>query len=256
MNNQPAYRLSLSAADIEKLLLSIDEKLTATNVIHDYTLGGGAKDIAAAEAVKQMWLKLNTMVVGEGLKDAINDADDSHVFSDYYKSVLDRESWKFIGSPADILERDDIDTSGFIGGEVVLLQKNLAGNPEFQYWKRTPVAGEDPIFAWESVYAGSSNDAEIEFPIQGTKLLKNVPKTLFHMIEFRIHAYDKPLGHWQSVDGKLGFRGDDLIISIYNEVETKRLVEYSFTQDADNMVINIVTLQPDMRCNLSMIAGY
>ncbi|MGR2462439.1 hypothetical protein ACUX4R_26565, partial [Salmonella enterica] len=152
----------------------------------DYTAGGTEGQVAAASAVKNMWLKLNEMVTGEGLKDAINAANDSNVFTDYYKSILDRETWKFIGSPADLLARDDIDTSNFEGGEVILLQKNASGNPEFQYWKRTPVAGGDPIFGWESVYEGNSNDSSIDIPVVGTSILKTIPKALFHMVEFRV----------------------------------------------------------------------
>lgn len=253
---QRAYRFSLTAAQIEQLLLSINDVITKTDIVYDYTAGGTAGQVAAASAVKDMWLRLNQMVTGEGLKDAINNAGDSHVFTDYYKSILDRESWKFIGSPADLLARDDINTSNFTGGEVILLQKNAAGNPEFQYWKRTPVAGGDPIFGWSPVYEGSSNDSSINIPAVGTAIVKEIPKTIFHMIEFRVHVFDTTLGHWQSVDGKLGYRGEDLFYSLYNQVQTKPLATIQFAQDADNMSVSITTLEPNIRCHLSFIAGY
>lgn len=252
----PAFRFSLTGAEIERLLLSIQERLSNDDIVYDYTLGGAQGKVAAAEAVKEMWLKLNTMVTGQGLVDAINDAPDSNVFTDYYKGILDRENWKFIGSPADIIARDDIVTTGFTGGEVILLQKNDAGNPEFQYWKRTPVAGGDASYSWESVYAGTSNDVTIEVPTAGGIVLKTVPKSIFHMIEFRIHAYDKVLGHWQDVNGKVGHRGDDLIYSIYNEIQTKRLIEYSFSQDADNVYVSITSLQDSLRCSLAFVSGH
>lgn len=251
-----AYRFSLTAAQIENLLLSINDAIKTSDIIYDYAAGGTTGQVAAASAVKDMWLKLNQMVTGQGLKDAINNADDSNVFTDYYKSILDRESWKFIGSPADTLARDDIDTTNFTGGEVILLQKNLAGNPEFQYWKRTPVANGDPIFSWEPVYEGSSNDSSIEIPAIGTSIVKQIPKSLFHMIEFRVHVFDKTLGHWQSVDGKLGYRGEDLIYSLYNQVQTKPLATLAFNQDNDNMSVSVTTLEPNIRCHLSFIAGY
>lgn len=252
----PSYRFSLTAPEIERLLLSIQDRLSDDDIVYDYTLGGERGKVAAASAVKDMWLKLNTMVTGQGLKDAINNAGDSNVFTDEYKSILDRENWKFIGSPADIIARDDIVTTSFTGGEVILLQKNDAGNPEFQYWKRTPVAGGDASFSWESVYAGTSNDVTIEVPTAGQVVLKTVPKAVFHMIEFRVHAYDKVLGHWQDVNGKVGHRGDDLIYSIYNEIQTKRLVEYAFSQDADNIMVSITSLQDSLRCSLAFVAGH
>lgn len=255
MSNK-SYRFSLSAPEIERLLLSINERLSDEDIVYEYALGGEEGKVAAASAVKAMWLKINEMVTGEGLKDAINAAEDSNVFTDHYKGILDRESWKFIGSPADRIARDDIDTSRFVGGEVILLQKNDAGNPEFQYWKRTPVAGGEAQFGWDSVYAGTSNDASLEAPTAGTKILKVIPKALFHMVEFRVHAYDKVLGHWQDVDGKVGHRGEDLVYSLYNEIQTKRLIEYGFSQNADNITISITTLQDSMKCNLSFISGY
>ena len=251
-----AYRFSLTAPEIEQLLLSINDTIKATDIIYDYALGGTVGQVAAASAVKNMWLKLNEMVTGQGLKDAINAAEDSNVFTDYYKSLLDREGWKFIGSPADILARDDIVTTLFTGGEVILLQKNESGSPEFQYWKRTPVAGGDPIFGWASVYEGNSNDAAIEIPVVGTSILKDIPKALFHMVEFRVHVYDKTLGHWQDTDGKVGFRGEDLIYSIYNHVQTKALANITFAQDSDSMTISVTSLEPNVRCHLSFIAGY
>lgn len=253
---QRAFRFSLTAQEIEQLLLSVQDRLSNEDIVYDYTAGGEVGKVAAAEAVKDMWLKLNTMVTGQGLADAINAAPDSNVFTDYYKGILDRENWKFIGSPADIIARDDIVTTGFTGGEVILLQKNDAGNPEFQYWKRTPIAGGEASYSWESVYAGTSNDATIEVPSTGTIMLKTVPKAIFHMIEFRIHAYDKVLGHWQDVNGKVGHRGDDLVYSIYNELQTKRLIEYEFSQDADNVTISITSLQDSLRCSLAFVAGH
>lgn len=257
MNTEKQYRLSLTAAKIEELLLSIQDKISPDDIVYEYTAGGEKGKIAAASAVKNMWLKLNEMVTGDGLKAAINAAEDSNVFTDNYKSILDRESFKFVGSPADILARDDINTQAFTGGEVILLQKNVAGNPEFQYWKRTPgTNGANPTFEWASVDAGGANDANITIPAVGTQLLKSIPKSLFHMVEFRIHSYEANNGHWQSVDGKLGYRGDDLVISEYNGVKTKDLVQIGYSQTATNMDINIKTLVPDVKCWLSIITGY
>lgn len=251
-----AYRFSLTAPQIEQMLLSINDAITNNDIVYDYTAGGDTGKVAAASAVRNMWLRLNEMVTGQGLKDAINSSGDSNVFTDYYKSILDRESWKFIGSPADILARDDIVTTNFTGGEVILLQKNASGNPEFQYWKRTPVAGGDPIFSWESVYEGNANDSSIVVPVVGTSVVKAIPKSLFHMIEFRLHIYETTLGHWQSVDGKLGYRGEDLFYSLYNQVQTKPLATINFAQDTEEMTVSITTLEPNIKCHLSFIAGY
>lgn len=251
-----SYRFSLTAAEIERLLLSIQSAIQNVDIIYDYTAGGEVGQVAAASAVKNMWLKVNEMVTGEGLKDAINNAGDSNVFTDYYKSLLDRDGWKFIGSPADILARDDIDTSTFTGGEVILLQKNDSGNPEFQYWKRTPVAGGDPVFGWSPVYEGGANDSNIEIPVVGTTILKSIPKALFHMVEFRVHVYDKTLGHWQDTDGKIGFRGEDLLYSEYNNVQTMNLATIEYSMDDEDMIISLTTLEPNLKCRLSFIAGY
>ncbi|UPW36075.1 hypothetical protein T751_00090 [Klebsiella phage T751] len=251
-----SYRFSLTAAEIERLLLSIQTAIQNVDIIYDYTAGGTPGQVAAASAVKNMWLKVNEMVTGEGLKDAINNAGDSNVFTDYYKSLLDRDGWKFIGSPADILARDDIDTTNFTGGEVILLQKNDSGNPEFQYWKRTPVAGGDPIFNWTPVYEGGANDSNIEIPVVGTSILKSIPKALFHMVEFRVHVYDKTQGHWQDTDGKIGFRGEDLIYTEYNNVQTQQLATIEYSMDSDDMIISLTSLAPNLKCRLSFIAGY
>jgi len=256
MASEKQYRFSFTAAEIEKALLSISEKYGPSDVIGDYTAGGTGK-VVSADAIKAMWLKLNEMVTGEGLKKAINDADDSNVFNDHYKSILDRDSFMFIGSPADSLARDDIDTTNFEGGEVILLQRNAAGNPEFQYWKRTPsTTGGNPTFSWASVDASGANDTDITIPAVGTQLLKSIPKSLFHMIEFRIHAYESDTGHWQTLDGKLGYRGNDLIISTYNAVKTKDIITINYSQTSSQMNINITTLQKDVKCWLSVIAGY
>lgn len=251
-----SYRFSLTAAEIERLLLSINTAIQNVSIIYDYTAGGEVGQVSAASAVKDMWLKLNEMVTGEGLKDAINAADDSNVFTDYYKSLLDREGWKFIGSPPDLLARDDIDTTNFTGGEVILLQKNSSGNPEFQYWKRTPVANSDPTFAWASVYERGANDAQISIPVMGTTILKTIPKALFHMVEFRVHVYDNIGGHWQDTDGKVGYLGEDQIYTLYNNVQTKELATIEFSMTDTDMVVSLTSLAPDLKCHLSFIAGY
>lgn len=251
-----SYRFSLTAAEIERLLLSIQTAIQKVDIIYDYTAGGTIGQVAAASAVKDMWLKVNEMVTGQGLKDAINSAGDSNVFTDYYKSLLDRDGWKFIGSPPDILARDDIVTTDFTGGEVILLQKNESGNPEFQYWKRTPVAGGDPVFNWTPVYEGNANDSNIEIPVVGSSILKSIPKALFHMVEFRVHVYDATLGHWQDTDGKIGFRGEDLLYSEYNNVQTQQLATIEYSMDDEDMIITLTSLVPNLKCRLSFIAGY
>lgn len=251
-----SYRFSLTAAEIERLLLSIQTAIQKVDIIYDYTAGGTIGQVAAASAVKDMWLKVNEMVTGQGLKDAINSAGDSNVFTDYYKSLLDRDGWKFIGSPPDILARDDIVTTDFTGGEVILLQKNESGNPEFQYWKRTPVAGGDPVFNWTPVYEGNANDANIEIPVVGSSILKSIPKALFHLVEFRVHVYDTTLGHWQDTDGKIGFRGEDLLYSEYNNVQTQQLATIEYSMDDEDMIITLTSLVPNLKCRLSFIAGY
>ena len=76
-----AYRFSLTAPQIEQLLLSIYDAIKSEDIIYDYAAGGTAGQVAAASAVKNMWLKLNEMVTGQGLKDAINDAEDSKLLS-------------------------------------------------------------------------------------------------------------------------------------------------------------------------------
>lgn len=253
-----AYRLSLTAADIENLLLSIPFKMGTADIVYDYKEGGGKGKIAAASAVKDMWLQLNTMVTGEGLKAAINSAGDSNVFTDYHKSALERRSWFFVGSPFDIVARGDINTTSFEGGEVILLQHNESGLPEFQYWKRNTLDEKDGqyTFEWAPVYPSTSQDVDVVFPDVGTNLLKNIPKTLFHMVEFRIHAYHPLSGNWQSVDGKLGYKETKLLVSLYNELETDRIIEYSFDQDQDSMKINITTLLENTKCWVSIISGH
>ncbi len=256
MMKPDSYRFSLTAAQIEQLLLSIGNKLDASNIEYDYTVGGPPGTVSAASAVKNMWLKLNEMVTGEGLKDAINSAGDSHVFTDYYKSLLDRDTWKFVGSPADYLARDEIDTSQFTGGEVILVQSNRSGNPEFQFWKRTPVPGGDPVFGWAVIDNRGGQDVDVTFPIIGTNLLKKIPKSMFHMVEIRIHAFRPQTGEWQDVNGKLGYRGDDVFFSLTNKVQLADLIEYSFDHNATDMLINVTTLAPDIKCYLSVITGY
>lgn len=251
----PAYRMSMTAADIERLLLSISDKLTVANIIHDYTAGGGDKDIIAAEAVKNMWLKLNEMVTGQGLVDAINAAPNSNSFTDAYKARLDQDSYKFIGSPNDTLERDDIDTTNFTGGELILLQKNASGNPEMQYWKRTAHIDSEPTYAWASISSSGSEDANITFPTAGTQLLKRIPKSLFHMVEFRIHGIVTN-GNWQSVDGKVGYVGNDLYYTLSDELKTLNVLGYNFTMDDDYFYINITTVQANTKCYLGIIRGY
>lgn len=257
MSTSP-YRLSLTAAQLEELLLSIGDKLSVNNIQYTYNYTGpdDPLKVAAASAVRNMWIRLNEMVTGEGLKAAINAADDSNVFTDADKEKLSRDFFKFVGSPADSLARDEINTSSFEGGEVILLQKNSAGNPEFQYWKKTVYVDPDtpPTFAWTTVTGSQDND--VTFPIVGTSLVKKIPKTLFHMVEFRLHAYTPSDGHWQSVSGKVGWQGADLYFSLSDEAKTADIIQYNFSIDTNNVNINAVTLVPNVKVYCSIIRGY
>ncbi|AIM51599.1 hypothetical protein HQ82_0143 [Dickeya phage phiDP10.3] len=76
------------------------------------------------------------------------------------------------------------------------------------------------------------------------------------MIEFRVHVYDKTLGHWQDTDGKVGYRGEDLFYSTYNHVQTKPLATIDFSQDTDSMTVSVTSLEPNVKCHLSFVAGY
>lgn len=253
---KPAYRFSLTAKEIEEILLSVVGKISTDKIVYDYTEGGDVGYVSAASAVRQLWLDVNKMVTGEGLKENINNAGDSNVFTDHYKSILDRENWMFIGSPWDIIVRDDIDTTDFKGGELILLQHNSSGNPEFQYWKKITLENGQVIFRWESIDQSSSNNEQQVIEKAGEVILKKIPKNIFHMVEFRLHGYQEFSGNWHSIDGKLGYKESDLYSAMYNEAKTAELFSYSFDQDEQYMYVKVKTKFDNTKCFISFISGF
>lgn len=131
MNNP--YKFSITASEMERLILSIKEKIDKNVINNDVTTGGENK-LVSAEALKTKFEDINTKTTGEGLKDAINSAEDSNVFTDAHKERLESGNYKFVGAPSTIAERDLINTDAFIGGETILLMRNQYNRPIIQFW--------------------------------------------------------------------------------------------------------------------------
>lgn len=248
MSEPKVYRSTYTAAEIEKILMSVGNKFDKTSIITDLQ-EGGLENVVAAETLKTIINKIIEDTTGEGLKDAINAADDCNVFTDSLKTSLENMSLRFIGTKANITERDNIDTANFIGGEVILLLKNESDQIVFQYW-------DNATTSWLDVYQAESRT--ITVVNAGSSVLKQFPKTKWKMLEASIIAKGPGTdGDFHMTTARIGWKGDDIMLTTYGDLYNTQL----FTIDAmaasgDNIALTATTLTSNVSIHVEVVNVY
>lgn len=220
MSDPKVYRSTFTAAEIEKILKSVGLKINADSIVTDIDTGGAA-NVISAETLKTTINKIINETTGDGLKTAINAATDSNVFTDTHKTSLENMSLRFIGTKANITERNNVATTSFIGGEVILLLKNESEQAVFQYW-------DNAATAWKDVYRAENR--EITVANAGDSVLKQFPKTKFKGIEASIIAKGPGSDsdfHMTTV--RCAWKGADIYLTSYGDLFNAEL----FSIEAD-----------------------
>ncbi len=127
------FRSVFTGGEIEEILKSVRDKLD-TSAITDSFAGGEPDKIPSAKAILELSKSFDNTFTPDGVRDLLAEANNSNIFTDSFKKKLEGVSDQFKGVYVDITSRDSIDTKTYVGGEVVLVLKNIEGRSEFEYW--------------------------------------------------------------------------------------------------------------------------
>lgn len=122
-----------SGSEIDKILSSVNEKLSFNDIVDDYT-GGGAQKVASADSVRKLYewsLKFDDQ---EWLKELLDRIEGFQIFDVKDKETLTELKRGFVGTFQDVVERQSrISELDLKGGEVSLL-KNKSGVQSLEYY--------------------------------------------------------------------------------------------------------------------------
>lgn len=122
-----------SGTEIDKILSSVNEKLSFNDIVDDYS-GGGNQKVASAESVRKLQVWSKQFEDPEWLTELLKSIDGFEVFSEDDKTSLDDLKHGFIGTYQDAVERQSrISDLSLLGGEVSLL-KNKSGVQSLEYY--------------------------------------------------------------------------------------------------------------------------
>lgn len=248
MADNKVYRSSFTATEIEKILMSVGEKFNKSSLVQDLQIGG-VENAVSAEVLKEIINKIIQDTTGDGLKAAINAADDSNVFTDAMKNSLQNMSLRFIGTKANITERNNLNTSDYIGGEVILLLKNESDQIVFQYW-------DNATSTWLDVYQAESRT--ITVANAGDSVLKQFPKTKWKVLEASIIAKGPgDDGDFHVTTARIGWKGSDIMITTFGDMYSEKLFDINALSAAnDNIALTATTLVDNTSIHIEVLNVY
>lgn len=187
------YRSLFTGKEIDETLKSVRDKIDKSSITQSYT-GGESDKVVSAAAVKGLSDAFDKTFTADGVRNLIEQATDSNVYTDEDKRKVGAINVQFKGTVIDIPSRDAIDTAKYLGGEVLLVLRNTADLSEFQYWdgvleKWSPVSGGASAKDKATLPAGTTVIASYEMgSISGAKYLVHGKSTAkdSHVVEVMI----------------------------------------------------------------------
>ncbi|AWY10165.1 hypothetical protein [Vibrio phage VP-1] len=246
MSTTAPYQFSLSGTEIEKLLKSITEKLDKSAI--DTTMEGTS--VPSTPTVKAALNEVLKTVTGVDLRKAIQDAPDCNVFTDNYKTLLERGGFLFVGAPADIPKRNAISTTTFQGGETILLQSNEFGVPTVQYWNGTSKK-------WDDVDEAKAHSFEKTFNGTSKQELIKLPKTKFSIYTFKVMAKTNTNIHMMDLHVGLNYSGNTAWMTGTNDFYgSGKLFTPTVDYDGTNMTLSLTPKASTINVRCEVIAAY
>ncbi len=248
MSDKPkGYKLPYSAAELQRLVELIQQKLDQSAIITSHE-GASDENILSAEYVNDRFGSLENSLTGTGLRDAINALDNSNIFTDAHLQAVESTSLRFIGTFATITARNNIDTTDFAGGEVILLLSNESGNVGFQYYD---LANTN----WISTDKLSIN-SEVNVPAVGASVLKTFPQADFKLMDLTVLAKSGSGFHRSVVS--IGWHGADVYITstgdLFNVEHFE--VDAAIITATNTVEISVTTLIADTDIQAEITAAY
>lgn len=180
MNDVRIARSSVTLEELEKFLKLLPTVLTTEQILQSWQ--EGAEDqVISAKALSEVLKVLNQRSEGTGLVTQIQDAPDCNVLTDELKDKLDNFSLRFVGVLADVLQRDNIDVSNYIGGETIILLRNEYGNASIQYYDK-------PLTSWRDLYPVQAGERTVEVETPQNALVRTFVKANYRMIRVNVLA--------------------------------------------------------------------
>lgn len=184
------YRSMFTGRQIDDILKSVRDKIDKSSITQDYE-EGGTEMVVSAEAVKNLSDAFNNTFTPSGVKDLLEQAEDSNIFTDSDKRKVNGINTQFKGTVPDIATRDAIDTQFYTGGEVLLILRNNADVSEFQYWD---ILTE----TWNPVTSGGGERDRATIPA-GAAVIASFDINDVSGVKYVVHG-KSPLGDVQIVE--------------------------------------------------------
>lgn len=130
------YQSRYSGTEIERILESVNAKISFDDIVDDYSGGVGHK-VASAESVKKIKTWTDNFNNPEWVKNLFSTIPDSELYTDSDKEALEALKRGFLGTFQDAVQRStSLGAKEFIGGETTLLI-NKNGVQSFEYYDAT-----------------------------------------------------------------------------------------------------------------------
>ena len=130
------YQSRYSGSEIEKILESVNAKISFDDIVDDYSGGVGHK-VASAESVKKIKTWSDNFNNPEWVKELFSTIPDSELYTESDKDALEALKRGFLGTFQDTVQRStNLDAKTLLGGETTLLL-NRNGVQSFEYYDAT-----------------------------------------------------------------------------------------------------------------------
>lgn len=175
------FKSRFTGAEIEQLLVKAQSSISDSVITDSYT-DGKEGTVFSGVGAKALHTLMIDRTSGETLKAAIEAIPNVAVFTEADRAKLTQMSDKFVGAVRDIASRNAIDTSSFVGDEVVFVRSDQDGNPAFFYW-------DDTNGKWLNAIADGTGNEDVfpTLPI-GTNTLTTYPAGGTTCLKFIVHS--------------------------------------------------------------------
>ncbi|QGZ15995.1 hypothetical protein Kuja_0040 [Vibrio phage vB_VchM_Kuja] len=200
---------SISLEELENFFRLIPNVLLNDAILQTWQ-EGSEDQLISAKALSEILKQLSQRTEGNGLVGQINDAPNCNVLTDELLQKLENFSLRFVGVVADVIQRNNIDVSNYVGNEVILLLVNEYGNSTIQYYDKA-------ITSWRDFYPEEAAERTIDVETPQNALLRTFPMGKYRMI--RVNLLGKTADKVQSSVVTISYTPGNSIANIGVEFE-------------------------------------
>lgn len=232
------YKIAYTAQELERLLGSIDDKLTQDDVSNNFL--GGVSKVASAELVKILSQRFDSLSDQNVFKALFLNIANAEIYTTEEKQKLqtqDLSAFKGVFSN-ESLRTAALVTSAYTGKEITFLLDNGLGQQSWDYWDNI-----NHVWKQSKVVASGSVGSFLVSTI-GTVAYTTFDKTKFQSCKMTIQATKTT--QYQSLEILVGTNGTDTYSVSYAEIGNATLMEITTAVVGDFVEVRVTSLASDV----------